>query len=340
MATIPKNLGRLERVDLRDVWTTEAGDFTPWLAEEQNIALLGDTIGIELEVESQEKSVGPFRADILCKDTSNDTWVLIENQLERTDHVHLGQLITYAAGLNAVTIVWVAHRFADEHRAALDWLNDVTGEGIEFFGLEVELWKIGNSLAAPKFNIVSSPNDWSKTASKAAKAAEAGNLTPTQQLQLEFWTAFREYVETKKASFKPTKAYPQTWMTLTLGKSGVVMTAIASAWDSESQSYDKNEIRAEIEINNRYYAKHFYQQLSEAKDEIESEFGEPLTWYNPEDKRTCRIYQRLTVDLHDRDRWPEYHEWLRTKLERLRKVFRPRVMQLSTSAPSGDDADV
>jgi len=131
------NLGRLEAVDLRNIWTSEAGEFTPWLAEENNLALLGETIGIELELEAQEKNVGPFRADILCKDTANGHWVLIENQLERTDHTHLGQLMTYAAGLKAVTIVWIAHHFTEEHRAALDWLNEITDDRFNFFGLEI-----------------------------------------------------------------------------------------------------------------------------------------------------------------------------------------------------------
>ena len=150
-----KTLGRLQKVELREAWTTESGDFTPWLAKEENLSLLGETIGIELELESQEKDVGPFRADILCKDTATDNWVLIENQLERTDHTHLGQLLTYAAGLNAVTIVWIAERFTAEHRAALDWLNEKTDEKINFFGLEIELWQIGDSPIAPKFNIIS-----------------------------------------------------------------------------------------------------------------------------------------------------------------------------------------
>ena len=126
-------LGRLERVELRRIWSSESSDFTPWLAREDNLRLLGETVGIELELEAQEKTVGPFRADILCKDTATDSWVLIENQLERTDHSHLGQLLTYAAGISAVTVVWVAERFTEEHRAALDWLNERTAERINFF---------------------------------------------------------------------------------------------------------------------------------------------------------------------------------------------------------------
>ncbi|HHB81248.1 MAG TPA: DUF4268 domain-containing protein, partial [Aliiroseovarius sp.] len=170
-------LGRLQKVDLRDTWRTEDRDFTPWLAEEQNLTLLGDTLGIDLELEAVEQNVGPFRADILCKDTLSDRWVLVENQLERTDHTHLGQLMTYAAGLDAVTIVWIAARAADEHRAAMDWLNEITDSEVRFFLLEVELWKIGDSPAAPKFNVVAKPSDWSRVASGAKKAIAQRELT-------------------------------------------------------------------------------------------------------------------------------------------------------------------
>lgn len=135
---INQTLGRLTRVNLRQAWGNEASDFTTWLALEENLKLLGETVGIELELEAQEAEVGPFRADLLCKNTADDSWVLIENQLERTDHLHLGQLLTYAAGLEAVTIIWVAERFTEEHRAALDWLNQITGEKFAFIGLEKE----------------------------------------------------------------------------------------------------------------------------------------------------------------------------------------------------------
>ena len=125
-------LSRLERLDLRRAWSTEAGNFTPWLAQPENLSLLGDTIGIALELEAQEKDVGPFSADIPCKDANSDHWVLIENQLKRADHTHLGQLITYAAGLKAVTTVWIAARFTEEHRAAIDWLNQITDGHFNF----------------------------------------------------------------------------------------------------------------------------------------------------------------------------------------------------------------
>lgn len=126
-------LGRLERHDLRAAWANEASDFTPWLARPENIALLGDALGPRLEVEAQEKAVGQFRADILCRDIDTERRVLIENQLERTNHVHLGQILTYAAGLEAFTIVWLAARFTEEHRAVLDWLNRGTHDGLHFF---------------------------------------------------------------------------------------------------------------------------------------------------------------------------------------------------------------
>ena len=135
-------LGRLQKVDLRDVWLKEDTDFTPWLAKSENIQLLGEAIGIDLIVEAEEKMVGPFRADILCKDEATNNWVLIENQLEKTDHKHLGQLLTYATGLDAVTIIWVASEFNEEHRATLDWLNKITDQQYNFFGVKIELYKI------------------------------------------------------------------------------------------------------------------------------------------------------------------------------------------------------
>lgn len=138
-------LGEIEKLDVRNVWAHEASNFTPWLAEEENIARLGSAIGLELEVENTEVSVGPFSADILARDSGSSAYVIIENQLSKTDHDHLGKAITYAAGLNAGTIVWVAPEFTQEHRKAIDWLNDNSVGDVAFYGVQVELWTIDDS---------------------------------------------------------------------------------------------------------------------------------------------------------------------------------------------------
>ena len=314
-----KSLGKLRRVDLREVWDNEAGSFTPWLAREENIKLLGDAIGVELEVHAKEKDVGPFRADILCKDTANDTWVLIENQLERTDHNHLGQLLTYAAGLNAVSIVWIAQRFTDEHRAALDWLNEVTSDNISFFGAEIELWKIGASEPAPKFNIVSRPYE---TPSIIPPDTSKG-----KKLQLEFWTAFAEHLRSQGKHVRPTKPLPQHWMNVAMGKSGTKLAAIASFFDSQTSTFDQHELRTEVVLFDQN-AKAYFNALEAEKEEIEKALGYSMTWYNPEDKRMCRIYLRRTCDLEARETWEEQHAWLAENLEKLHRVFAPRVKQL------------
>ena len=335
---VDSNLGRLEPIQLRDVWTTEAGDFTPWLAREENLSLLGDTIGIELQLEAQEQEVGPFRADILCKDTATDHWVLIENQLERTDHTHLGQLMTYAAGLKAVTIVWIADRFTDEHRATLDWLNDITDDRFNFFGLEVELWRIGDSVIAPKFNMACKPNDWTKTIGIATHRMDERELTDTKRVQLDYWNAFREYVSSRGSQIKPTKAQPQNWMYMSLGRSGFVLCAIASTWNEESGTYDTGEVRAEVVINHRD-GKAFFESLLRSSSQIDDEMGEALTWTYKLYVKTRKIYVRRTADIADRDDWPNQHEWLTTKLEALQRIFRPRVQELSleaTTAPSDE----
>ena len=316
-----KNLGRLEKVDLREVWTSESSGFTPWLAEPENLKLLGETVGIELELEAQEKEVGPFRADILCKDTATDNWVLVENQLERTDHSHLGQLLTYAAGLDAVTIVWVAERFTEEHRATLDWLNERTDEHIHFFGLEVELWKIGDSPIAPKFNMVSKPNDWSRSIQSAAK----GEITLHKQTQLEFWTAFRDYME-EKSDIRCQKPSPQHWMVHPIGKSGVHLSSIVSMWNSETSSNDP-EIRVDLVLTGKA-AKQNYAALEKRREEIEKAIKLPLKWHNPEGKMMCRIYTRINADFLDRKLWPQQHEWLRERLATFHDVFAPIVKSL------------
>lgn len=320
--TVP-DLGRLEKVDLRRVWANEAVGFTPWLATAENLALLGDAIGIDLELEAQEKNVGPFRADILCKDTDTGHWVLIENQLERTDHIHLGQLMTYAAGLQAVTIVWVAAEFTEEHRAALDWLNEITSERFRFFGVEIELWRIGNSPAAPKFNIVSKPNDWTKAVGQAARRIESEALTNTKLQQLEFWSEFHDYLAACRSPIRPQKPYPQHWMNFGIGRTGFLLGALLHSPESW--------IGVELYLNDED-AKTYFRLLKAQKDAIEQELGFELIWLELPERKGCRILHRLTeVKPLDQDRWPEYREWMRRHLEKFNAVFRPRIRTLDAS---------
>ena len=316
-----EQLGSLSRVDLRDIWKTEAQDFTPWLAREENLAILGETLGLELELEALEREVGRFRADILCKEIDDDSWVLIENQLDRTDHKHLGQLLTYAAGLQTVTIIWIAATIADEHRAALDWLNEITDNKFRFFGLEVELWRIGDSPAAPKFNIASKPNDWSRSVSRAVRQIETGDLSETRQNQLDYWTAFLTVLEQHAGPIRATrKPLPQNWIHFSIGRSSFAAGVALRLG---------NRLCAELYIYGNDAKAHFH-LLAEDKDAIEAEFGQELSWEELPTKRDCRIAIYLDdVDVEDRTDWSRQHAWLADRLADAHRTFAQRVKMLN-----------
>jgi hypothetical protein len=301
---------------------SEAADFTPWLAQAENLAILGETLGIDLELEAQEKSVGPFRADILCKDIGTDTWVLVENQLERTDHSHLGQLLTYASGLEAVTIVWIAAKFTEEHRSTLDWLNKITDETFRFFGLEVELWRIGDSPAAPKFNMTSKPNDWSRSVAQAARAIDEGELSDIKIMQREYWDALHARLNTDGGPVSGNrKAQPQSWMSYRIGRSdfnlGTAMIRL------------KSQIRAELYTGGEHARAHF-ELLREDREAIEAELGYPVEWEELPSRQDCRVSVYLEgVNPDDRADWPRQHEWLAKRLNELHRVFALRVRDLN-----------
>ena len=314
-------LGRLTRVELRDIWLSEAGDFTPWLAVEENLAILGEALGIDLELEAQEKFVGPFRADILCKDIGTDAWVLIENQLERTDHSHLGQLLTYASGLEAVTIIWIAAKFTDEHRSTLDWLNKITNEKFRFFGLEVELWCIGDSPAAPKFNIVSKPNDWSRSVAQAARAIDESELSETRQKQRAYWAAFHQALDRASGPVSGArKPQLQSWMGYSIGRTGFHIGSVMIR--------PKQQIRTELYIAGDE-AKAFFHLLREQRQAIEQELGYSLEWEELPARRDSRISVYLTsVDPDEERDWPRQHQWLAAKVNDFHRVFSNRVRTL------------
>lgn len=330
MAEVSKPpLGRLEKVDLRTYWSREDIDFTPWLAEPENIKLLSDTIGIELEVQAVEKNVGLFRADILCQDMATNQWVLIENQLERTDHGHLGQLLTYAAGLNAVTIIWIASRFTDEHRASLDWLNRVTDKDVNFFGLEIELWRIGESALAPKFNLVAQPNDWTKVIESRTTAITSKN----QQIYLEFWSQLREQLITSNSPVTRTKPSIQQHMGFGIGHGNFRLYA---GFTPQKQTL---YITIYFKGDN---AKASFSLLEAQKPAIEQEIGVPLVWENKESNKTCEIYYlKHNCDINLREQWQDYQHWIFDYLQRFYRAFTPRVKELvvDNSIASSPDVD-
>lgn len=307
-------LGRLEAVDPREAWPKEDGDFTPWLAKDDNIRLLGEAIGADLEVVGSEQNVGQFRADILCRNTDTDRRVLIENQLERTDHTHLGQLMTYAAGLDAVTVVWVARRFTEEHRAALDWLNKITGDEIGFFG--IELWRIGNSDPAPKFNIVSKPNDWTKPSGGPSGRFQ----TNWQKFRIAYWqalwNAFGETMEQRGYRQPSSYYFPSS----RVGRAGFRLYPLLSTSDQS--------IAVQLEIGT-HDAKADYATLYNDREAVEREVGDRLLWEECPGMKSSRItLRRPDCDPEDRELWQEQHAWFAEKLKLFHDVFAERIKAL------------
>jgi hypothetical protein len=328
MSQIPK-LSRMESVSLREAWGNEANDFTPWLAKPENITLLGEAIGIELEVDSQEKGVGPFRADILCRDTSSNHHVVIENQLERTDHNHLGQLLTYAAGLEATTVVWVAAHFTDEHRAALDWLNNATTAELNFFGLEIELWRIADSPFAPKFNVVCKPNDWSKS----VRIVEG--MSDFQRLHLEFWTQFQQYLKDNGSTIKIGKPSADHWNNVAVGRSGFTI----SPWNGMRD----NRSGVEFTITSPDAKQYFDLLLRDFKSQIDEAlqpFG-PVEWRRMEEYKQSKISIMRTSKPSQQRTWPELNKWMKETLEAMSALFKPIVKDLDVSEfPDADNGGV
>ncbi len=310
-------LGRLEKLDLRSQWRREDREFTPWLATEENIRLLSETIGIELEVQSKEEGVGPFSADILCKDILNDHFVLIENQLERTDHTHLGQLMTYAAGLDAVTIIWIAQRFTEEHRAALDWLNRITDETFNFFGLEIELYRIDDSLPAPMFKIVSKPNDWSK---KVKKSATSQNVSGIKYLQQEFWQGLKDYMEDNKSFVKMQNASPVHWANIAIGRSNFFLSATVNSRDSS--------INIWLNIVGDHAKENFDKLHESAYPNSLIEISDDLIWDKLDGRKMSAVMLKYSADFKNKNDWPNQFKWFKEYLEKYTAFFKKRISEL------------
>lgn len=299
----------LQKVDPRTIWSHEAHDFTPWLAD--NLDRLGDAIGIELELVEREADVGDFSLDLLAKDLGRNAHVIVENQLATTDHDHLGKLITYASGYDAQVVLWVSTDIREEHRQALDWLNQRTDSNTDFFAVVVEVIRIGDSKPALQFRVAVSPNEWQKSTRNKSVTATSEK---SELYRGYFQTLIDELRETHQFT-GARKAQPQNWYSFSSGNKRFVYSHAFAA---------RNRVRAEVYIDNGDSEdnKAFFDQLHGDREAIESEFGQQLEWERLDDKRACRIaiYRDGSIEDSSED-LQAIHEWTIQQLLKLKEVF-------------------
>ena len=267
-------IGKLIEVDVRELWKHEQYDFSNWLAKESNVEYLNEILGLTLIEVNKEINVGPYRCDIVAIDETSGTKVIIENQLEATNHDHLGKIITYASGLDAKVIVWIVKEAKEEHRAAIEWLNNYTSSEIDFFLIEIHAYKIGDSNPAPKFEVVEKPNDFVKR----SKNKDDGELNTSQTERLIFWTRFNERVILKGKPFNIRKPTTDHWYDIAIGTSAAKI--VVDLVNKENCIVLELYIHSDKGLYDRLYAK---------KDEIEAELGMIFEWNRLDSKKACRI---------------------------------------------------
>jgi hypothetical protein len=300
-----KDLAKLQKIDLRDVWGIEP-DFTNWLAQKENLDLLGEEIGVDIKIIKTEANVGNFKVDILAEEESSGRKIIIENQLEDTNHDHLGKIITYASGYDAEIIIWVVRDVREEHQRAVEWLNEHTDEKTGYFLIKVELWQIEGSKPAPKFDVLVSPNEWAK----AIKASPAGGeLSDTKLQQLDFWTKFKGFVRAKDTRIRLQTPRPQHWYDVSMGSSEAHVALTINSRE--------NLLGCEIYISRN---KELFNFLQERKEEIEKEIGEQAEWVNAAVASRIKIKKEIP-DLFSQSEAENYFAWLHEKTTLFQKVF-------------------
>src|SRR5215831_156233 len=300
-------LSKLKKIDLREGWKHEALDFTRWLAQEDNLRLLGDEVGFDIKLMQTEAEVGEFNVDILAEEENTGKKIIIENQLEISNHDHLGKIITYASGYDAEVIIWIVKDVREEHRRAVDWLNEHTDEDIEFYLLKIELYQIGDSPYAPKFEIISKPNDWAKAVKESAASSA---LTQTKVKQLEFWNGLKEYAKKINSELRFQKSSPQHWLNQSIGSRDA---HIALTINSREHLFG-----VELYISDN---KELYNRLYAQKDKIERELGEKLEWMELPGKKASRIKLSYGGNFENQSEWESHFDWLIQTAEKFRRVF-------------------
>jgi hypothetical protein len=310
-------LSKLKKVDLREAWKHEASDFTNWLAQEENLQLLSEEIGIDdISLIQTEASVGRFSVDILAEEGNTGRKIVIENQLETTNHDHLGKIITYASGFDAEIVVWIVKDVRDEHKQAVDWLNEHTDDKVNIFAIRMELWQIGDSSYAPKFNVVSMPNDWAKAIKKSTAQSD---LSDRRLMQLEFWTQFREYATSKKSTLRIIrKPYPQHWYDVSIGTSKSHLSLIVDA--------NNEQIRCDFYIHD---SKPLFKALYGNKNAIEAKLSaHEIEWMELDGKKASRIRTIHTIDVEDNGNWEKSFQWLMETAQEFQSVFADQMKKM------------
>ncbi len=325
MTTNP--LGTLQAVNIRDIWQGEASHFTPWLALPANLETLGETLAMSLEPVGTETPVGPFFADIVCRNLNDSSTVLIENQLERTDHRHLGQIFTYAAGLDAVTIIWISPQFTEEHRAAIDWLNRITLDNFSFFAVEIELWKIGDSPPAPKFNIVAKPNDWTR-AIRRKRPAAIGNDDENESSELglqklAFWEGFKNYLATVGSPVRCQTPSHHHWIWHSIGRSGVALCSVILS--ASKRTANTQLVRANLVIHDDFSGERM-QKLQALEPAFAAATREAVHFeINSNTNNRSKLFVQRQGNWSDPAMAAELYAWLDEKHRAILSVIKPHL---------------
>lgn len=305
-------LGKLKEVDIRKVWQHEQYDFSNWLSKDDNINQLGDTLNLSLTDVETEKFVGSYRCDIICKDEITGKNVLIENQLEPTNHDHLGKIITYASGLDASVIIWIVESAKEEHSSAIEWLNKHTDGDVSFFLIEVHAYTIGDSKPAPYFKIIQQPNDFVKQVKNISKNTE---LNDSQSNRLEFWNRFNDMLDKMGRPFNKRKATADHWYSVAVGSSQCHISI-----DLVNREH---KIRISMWIPNN---KELYDTFYLNKDSIEKSLGYLISWDKLEGKKAACAYTFIEgLDFNNKDNYDSLMITIIKKVEQFRDSFKPYI---------------
>ena len=321
-------LSSITTVDPRKVWPNEARHFTPWLAA--NIGELNRALQLDIEITQTEAPVGALSLDILGKVSGTDDIVIIENQLDRTDHRHLGQLIAYAAGLDARIVIWVSPDISEENRDAIRWLNEHTTNTVAFFAVSVEVWRIGDSLPAPRFNVVAEPSGFQRElVQTATKPSDRGRAYQ------QFFRAFVERLHREHPGLvftNPDLVRYDSWTTFGAGRSGFEL------WVAFVEG-GRFRIALTITTGNRETNKAAFDELHEERSAIEEELHESLEWERLDGWVTSRIGAHMEGSIDSpSDRLDELTNWAVDLFSKFRAAFAPRVQKLDLDALTAEAA--